>query len=122
MTPSEKLVSEVGFAIVHVYGQHQWHDEAVIAANTNGLRALRDAIDQALSSGAAVARVMVEDGEGYRLGVIRIGPERFEDWRDDARIGLPYIDPVAGEDNFPGAPPEAISNILRALSNRSREG
>ncbi len=57
--------------LVHVYGQFTYHDDAVIRGNRNGLTALRDAIDRALAGIDDAAEVFANDGEGYRIVVMR---------------------------------------------------
>lgn len=61
-------------ALLHLYGQGHWHDDAYIVGNTRGLTALRDAITKALAdndNGPDEAEVSVADGEGYGVVIIR---------------------------------------------------
>lgn len=53
---------------VHVYAQTHEHGDAFIVGSTNGLKALRDAIDRALNGEVdSVVGMMASDGEGYNL-------------------------------------------------------
>ena len=56
---------------LHVYGQFTYHSEATIRGTREGLTALRDAIDKAISSRRGVAEVIAGDGEGYHVEVLR---------------------------------------------------
>ena len=83
-------------AILHVHAQLAWHDDAVLVGNEEGLRALREAITEALESGeGGHANVTAADGEGYQV-VVKLRSADFgaRAW-DDAR--LPYTDEVARE-------------------------
>lgn len=59
------------FPIVHILPQAMWHDEAAIIGNEEGLRALRNAIDAALTREVARAEVFADDGEGYHAVIVR---------------------------------------------------
>lgn len=77
---------------LHLYGQGQWHGDAYIIGNTEGLKALRDAIDRALNEerGASSLSAFVNDGEGFYTGVVKIDkPEDFD------RLAVPYNDEIA---------------------------
>ena len=61
---------------VQIYCQYIWHDDAYIVGNRDGLIALRDAVDTALSDsgiGQAKAELSVSDGEGYDVFIINAG-------------------------------------------------
>ena len=60
-------------AYVNVYPQGSEHQPVELLATAAGLRAVRDAIDAALSDGVASAEVFASDGEGYSL-VVRCKP------------------------------------------------
>jgi thiamine monophosphate kinase len=76
--------------LLQIYGQRGPHDEVAIVGNPVGLRALRDAINNALDKMQDVTEVMIADGEHYELAVTL----QCEDWQDDAWQGLalPYSD------------------------------
>lgn len=76
---------------LHIYGQSMWHSEASIEGTRDGLKALRDAIDEALRTSREVRTepLFTGDGEGYRT-VIRI---KSADQIRDAI--LPYVDEIA---------------------------
>ena len=57
-----------------------WHQPAEIAGTPDGLRALRDAIDQALERSVAKAAVLETDGEGYDLTVTVLDPDKPDGW------------------------------------------
>lgn len=59
------------FPCVHVLPQTIWHSPACIVGNREGLEALRAAIDDALTNERAKAVVFADDGEGYRITVVR---------------------------------------------------
>lgn len=56
---------------LHAYSQDSWHDDLVVAGDEEGLKALRNAIDEALQEGHGQSGVFVNDGEGYRALVLR---------------------------------------------------
>lgn len=58
-------------AFLHVYPQHSWHSPATIRGNVEALKALRDALDEAISEGKSAARAFATDGEGYEILVER---------------------------------------------------
>lgn len=61
---------------LHVYGQYREHSGATIIGTREGLAALRDAVDAALTSGTGNAAVFATDGEGYGLIVERASTVR----------------------------------------------
>jgi hypothetical protein len=74
--------------ILHIYSQVDWHDEAYIVGNPAGLKALRDAIDEALSDRVGTADAYVNDGEGFRTIIINHDkPYASEDWN---KVLVPY--------------------------------
>ena len=79
-------------AVVHMYAQEQWHSDGWLVANREGLKALRKAIDKALTLKASVNSTAIEvfasDGEGYTLFVVR-------DDEDVRGMQVPYVDPIA---------------------------
>jgi hypothetical protein len=56
---------------LHIVPQFSFHGEAEIRGSSDGLRALRDAIDAALSGGAGEATVFASNGEGYGVTIVR---------------------------------------------------
>jgi hypothetical protein len=74
---------------LHIYGQSYFHEHAFIVGNTEALRALRDAIDDALETGTVVSGItaFTADGEGYEVKVYR---EEDKEYWDNA--SLPYTD------------------------------
>lgn len=81
---------------LHVYGPEAWHNSAYVIGNPNGLKALRDAIDEALEKGTAKRECIVaSDGEGF---YIRVGC-LDEDWQSPrwAKMAVPYSSDVAKE-------------------------
>lgn len=70
--------------VLHVYGQEHEHDDAFIVGDVKSLTALRDAIDAALSKGHGHAAVSPEDGECFKLYVVRHDTERM------SRLQSPY--------------------------------
>lgn len=77
--------------LLHVYGQRAWHDEVLIKGTPDALRALRQAIDDALHVGTALSQpLFVNDGEGF---VVHIECNT-EDEMDEAR--KPYSADYAG--------------------------
>lgn len=58
---------------LHVYGQRAWHDDLVVAGDEEGLRTLRDAIDEVLKDdGCGEGLVYTNDGEGYKALILRV--------------------------------------------------
>jgi hypothetical protein len=75
-------------AFLHLYAQAMQHDEAIIIGNMDGLKALRDAVDAAISQhkGTGSASCFSSDAEGYDLHVL-LATE------DEAKhLSLPYTD------------------------------
>jgi hypothetical protein len=71
--------------VLHVYGQHSWHDSAYVVGDKNALMALRDAIDEAIKNGIGKAHVFVADGEEYTLNVVEKNSDSMEN------MSYPYI-------------------------------
>lgn len=81
--------------IVHLYAQYQWHDDAHILANREGLLALQRAIAEALENGRSTAEAFVCDGEGFDIRVVMKNNDLSE-WRE---VAVPYISDIASEKN-----------------------
>lgn len=67
------MTSEV--KLLHIYGQYSHHDEVIIIGNTEGLMALHKVLGEAICNGSGSTplkgELMVSDGEGYQILVIR---------------------------------------------------
>lgn len=89
---------------LHIYAQFTWHDDAVIVGDEGALRALRDAIDAAIGSGSASARMtFTGDGEGYRVRVV---------CRPVTGLPMPYTDELAADDSpFPSDLIDALDEL-----------
>lgn len=76
---------------VHIHAQTMWHSEATIEGTREGLKALREAIDEALrrNGEAESPTLFAADGEGYRARVRVRTSAQMQD------AILPYIDEVA---------------------------
>lgn len=81
--------------IVHLYAQYQWHEDAHILANREGLLVLQKAIAEALENGYGSAEAFVSDGEGFDIRVI-VKDEDLPAWRE---VAVPYISDIACEKN-----------------------
>ena len=80
---------------LHIYAQDIFHASAYIIANREGLKRLKDAIDEALVDGVGQSKVVfTSDGEGYEVFVGRTTTER--QWLG---LQMPYTD-----HNFCGKP------------------
>ena len=75
---------------LHLYGQRECHDWVWIVGDGEGLRRLRQAIDDALNIPVGGwTTTFCGDGEGYRIQVR---------WKREAEMEtliLPYSDPIA---------------------------
>lgn len=76
--PVDQPVRPLGAEVLHCYAQHSWHTEAYISGGKDALTALRNAIDAALSEGAAELRTVTSDGEGYSLYIVAMSDEDAE--------------------------------------------
>lgn len=81
--------------IVHLYAQYQWHEDAYILANREGLLALQKAIAEALEKGHGSAEAFVGDGEGFSIRVV-VKDEDLSAWRE---VAVPYFSDAACEKN-----------------------
>lgn len=102
-------------AYLHLYGQGQWHGDAYIIGNTAGLKALRDAIDRALTNeeGADSLATFASDGEGYYTGVVKIDkPEDFD------RLAVPYNDDMAQDRRGDAIWPWQIKRAIDAVQSQ----
>ncbi|MGI9951951.1 hypothetical protein V3F56_06250 [Moorellaceae bacterium AZ2] len=88
----KKKAKIVPVPLLHVYGQHHWHDEAVILGNKKALEALARAVEKAIKSGRGEAEPYTADGEGYTVVVLRKDEPWPEGWE---RVALPYTDDCA---------------------------
>ena len=78
--------------LVHIYGQEIWHGDAFIVANKEGLLAISQAINQALTKGKGVTEVMPADGEGFALKILCRNDEWLSPFWDN--LAMPYTDNV----------------------------
>ena len=79
-------------ALVHLFAQPAWHDDARIIGTPAGLRLLRAAIDAALRDGNGCADAYTNDGEGFRVVIYSVS-----DRRTIQRLPVPYKDEIAVE-------------------------
>lgn len=70
--------------LLHIYGQANWHDDAFIVGNEQGLLRLRAAIDRALANGTSAASAFPRDGEGYSTFVMKMSDKQME------QLTMPY--------------------------------
>lgn len=81
--------------LLHVYGQHHWHDEVIILGNKKALGALARALEKAIKSGRGeTGDLYTADGEGYIVVVLRRDETWPEGWE---HLALPYTDDCARE-------------------------
>ncbi len=100
---------------VHIYGQPSWHDNAHVIGNRAGLEALRDAINDALRTGAQQAEVYATDGEGYGIKVVELADAILDE------MPLPYTDPEARE--MVTKPwPDVVRRAVIELNRKRRAG
>lgn len=78
-------------ALMHIFAQEQWHDEAYIIANRDALLNLRKAIDDALEKGHGFAPAFVGDGEGFNTIIVQQDSPVFDN------LAVPYTDEIAGQ-------------------------
>lgn len=88
MTP-ERLARLEQEAWLHIYAQSIWHSEARIKGNRTALERLRQAIDDALATGAGACEAFVSDGEGYHTQISLLSVDALDKER------LPYTDEIA---------------------------
>lgn len=81
--------------VVHLYAQYQWHDDAFIVANREGLLALQRAITEALENGHGSTEAFVGDGEGFSVRIV-VKDEDLSAWRE---VAVPCISDIAREKN-----------------------
>ena len=81
--------------IVHLYAQYQWHDDAHILVNREGLLPSQRAIVEALEHGYGSVEAFTGDGEGFSIRVI-VKDEDLPAWRE---VAVPYISDIASEKN-----------------------
>jgi hypothetical protein len=88
-----------GTKLLHVFGADGPHDSVIVVGTDAALRALRDAVDRALTAGRAAARgTLTRDGEGFWAFVIRATEAQMEE------VPLHYQDTIYGDagDPMPG--------------------
>ncbi len=89
--------------LLHIYGQSLQHDAAYIVGNRQGLEALKEAIETALTMDEAEISATVADGEGYQIYVLADD----NDWQGKSWQGrmLPYSHPIANRNGGGKKPP-----------------
>ncbi|AEG14356.1 hypothetical protein Desku_0750 [Desulfofundulus kuznetsovii DSM 6115] len=87
MSKRKKKNTEI--PLLHVYGQHAWHDDVYIVGNKQGLEMLLAVAKQALKEdrGETGGDVFTADGEGYSVIVLFRDDSWPEGWN---RVALPY--------------------------------
>ena len=78
--------------ILHIYGQHCWHNEVFIAGDKEALQRLVDATNQAISVGTGRCQSSVNDGEGFDVYIRYIDDPQTLD-----KLALPYTSDAAKE-------------------------
>lgn len=64
---------------LNVYAQPFWHGEAYLTGTIDGLKALRDALDDVIKANQTRAlESMASDGEGYTLMLVPVAEEVFD--------------------------------------------
>jgi len=85
--------------LLHIYAQEQWHGEAYIVGNRDGLIELKKAIIQALNSGKGETGedvpIYVNDGEGYKVKVTMNNTGWLEPFW--VKLAVPYTEKIASE-------------------------
>jgi hypothetical protein len=95
--------------LLHIYAQQQWHDNAFIIGDREGLEILREAIDKALQTDGPInANVFANDGEGYTVVILCTEShcEMVNAYWD--KLAVPYTDEVAAEKNEDAIWPEML--------------
>lgn len=87
--------------LLHIYPQYAHHTDAILVGNREGLTALRSALNKVLNMRIldeceAQAEEMVNDGEGYKVIVIK----NNNNWQSEfwSRLPTPYADYASDED------------------------
>jgi hypothetical protein len=93
---------------LHIYSQEQWHGNAYVAGNEEGLKNLRDAIDVALKEGKSHASAYVSDGEGFYTLVVNLAEDRIH------KIMTPYQDEIAQDSREDAIPPWELDEAKEA--------
>lgn len=102
------------YGILHIYGQMQWHGDSFIVGNTQGLKALRDAIDRALSDeGKGSMGAYVNDGEGFYTAVVRVDNKDTLD-----KLAVPYQDEMAKDHRDEAIWPEQMKSVQLAIQEQ----
>lgn len=90
--------------MIHIFPQHQWHDESFIMGEPQDLLALADAIQRAVAMHgdpskppAQKVETYTNDGEGYNIFVVPMSKDEMNN------LSLPYRLP--GLEKQPGTPP-----------------
>lgn len=83
-------------ALVHLYAQEIWNDDAYIIGTEDGLKKLRDAIDEALKDGhMQQVDLYTADGSEYTANIVLNNENpTSKAWK---KLKLPYTDELAQE-------------------------
>ena len=93
-----------------------WHDDAFLVGTEDTLRALRLAIDVALADGVGICEAFTNDGEGFRVAVVRVDEDTA------MRMALPYADEVARTDDADALWPTRLPGVAMALAKHTQSG
>ena len=98
---------------LHIYGQYAWHDDVQIVGTTDAIKALRDALTEALEKGKdAVAPFYCADGEGYGISVFVSDSDQWP------KYTIPYSAEYA-HDQHETLDPRYMPSRYRELDERS---
>ncbi|WOQ72026.1 hypothetical protein R0126_15475 [Bacillus stratosphericus] len=78
----------------NIYAQETHHREALILGNRKGLLELKNAIDQALKTGSAVANLYPSDFEGYETCIALV-----DDEKQFKKLITPYVEEYTQDDD-----------------------
>ena len=74
------------YPVVHIYGQHSHHMEAIIIGNKEGLQRLVNSLNYALEKidNTGVIEVFCNDGEGYSISIKMVSKDVID------KLPVPY--------------------------------
>ncbi|WP_417899852.1 hypothetical protein ABN702_06095 [Bacillus haimaensis] len=99
---------------LHIYGQKNWHDDAIIVGNKTALKDLRNVINNAIQYGEGRLVTSSSDGEGYQLFISCL-PGETENNKDWQQIILPYHDKEMYVPNENEIDPFSLLTLYRNL-------
>ena len=91
---------------LHVHGQDAWHDDVVVVGTLESLELLKIAIDLAIEGGYGKADLFCNDGEGYKVRVVKMTEDRID------KAPVPY------SSDYACAPAGEFSDFMRMLLDR----